>query len=1125
MLSCPNCTIENVESHLFCTACGTRLQFACDECGALNLVSHSFCASCGAGLNGSIDDQQNRVTPSAVTPAHLADRLLSSFAQLRGERKIVTILFADLASTTSAIEGMDPEAAGVLIDPAIRAMAAAVHKFEGTVARVQGDGIMALFGAPIAHEDHAVRACHAALDMRDAILAASEVARERERPEHSVRIGLTTGEVVVRAIRNDLSMDYDAVGPSVHLASRMEQLAVPNSIRLTRETFALAKSHMVAHSLGLQQVRGLTNPIEIFELVGAKADQTRLRGLATQSLMRFVGRDNEYELLRDAFHLTLESKGQTVGIIGEPGVGKSRLCLEFSRSTDVANCRILDTAGVSYRQGAAFLALSGLAKAFFQVEAVDGPDEIKRRIEAAAADASFSDQDRDAFFALLDVPVRDPGWHELLPQQRRVRVFDALRRLFGHLASLNPLILIFEDVHWMDDESRAFVDELESTVADLRILVILTYRPGPAFSADDRPNLRICQVEPLRGDSASALMNAWLGKDPSLIDLRRTLMDRTHGNPFFIEEIVRSLVESGVIGGEAGAHYLADPNGEFDIPSSLEAVIAARLDRLSPQTRQLLQAAAVIGKDLPLGLLRRVMDVTDAIFDHELQRAETAEIVYQTRPGASGEYTFKHWVTQDVAYRMLLKSQRRELHARVVAAIEELYQGRYDEQIDRLADHAFRGELWEPAVQYLTRACSRAIGRANNLEAIALFERGLESLEHLPDSTQAIKAGIDLRLIVIGALLMRGELERLVETLAEADRLASLISDNRRLGRVNTNLANALWLAGDYDKGLRACERALDVTKSVDDFPLLIATRFNLGLLHHGFGDFAKAIEIWQPLAEDIAGDLESQRLGWPGYPAVFIRSFLSYAFTETGGFARAEAEADRSCAISDRHSHPYSQVLGYTGRGALELTRGNSAAAIDTFQEVFDICIDQEVHTMHAFVAARLGMSFSAAGRYEEAIPIVEDALERETYRLGGKYTWFYLLYALSEACVGTHELDRGLDICEQALALANANAEHAHRAHALRLHAEIFSALGGDTQRVEADLAQATQLAAERNMQPLLAQVSCTRGEHLSRVGDTEAAAVALDRARELYEELGIVNATDRLAKARRAGLRRIA
>ena len=464
MLVCPDCSTKNAESHLFCTGCGTRLQVACSGCGALNLATHKFCPTCGGQLEPANDDSGTRVTPSALTPAHMADRLLSSFAQLKGERKIVTILFADLASTTSAIEGMDPEAAGILIDPAIRAMAAAVHKFEGTVARVQGDGIMALFGAPIAHEDHAVRACHAALDIRNAMLVASERARERGNPEYNVRVGLTTGEVVVRAIRNDLSMDYDAVGPSVHLASRLEQLAVPNSIRLTRETYTLAQSHMVAQSLGLQQIRGLTNPIEVFELVGPAADQTRLRGLATQPLMRFVGREQEYEMLLSAFHRTLEGCGQVVGIVGEPGVGKSRLCLEFIRSGDVANCQTLDTGGISYRRGAAYLALIGLLKSHLGVPASDDADPIGRNTLDAIAEAGLGAQDQDAIFALLDMPVHDLGWHELLPAQRRRRVFDALNHFFAYLARHAPLILIFEDLHWMDEESRSFIDELASSV-------------------------------------------------------------------------------------------------------------------------------------------------------------------------------------------------------------------------------------------------------------------------------------------------------------------------------------------------------------------------------------------------------------------------------------------------------------------------------------------------------------------------------------------------------------------------------------------------------------------------------------------------------------------------------------
>jgi hypothetical protein len=277
---------------------------------------------------------------------------------------------------------------------------------------------------------------------------------------------LTTGEVVARAIRNDLSMDYDAVGPSVHLASRFEQLVVPNSIRLTRETSALAQGHMVVQSLGLQQIRGLSSPIEIFELVGPAADQTRLRGLAAQNLMRFVGREQEYEMLRLASQRSLEGHGQAIGIVGEPGVGKSRMCLEVARSSDVANCQILDTGGISYRRGAAYLGLIGLAKSQFGIEADDDIDQINIKIRDGVAEAELDGDDLDAMFALLDIPVKDPGWHELLPQQRRHRVFDALNRLFARLANQAPLILISEDLHWMDEESIAFVNALASSIAD-----------------------------------------------------------------------------------------------------------------------------------------------------------------------------------------------------------------------------------------------------------------------------------------------------------------------------------------------------------------------------------------------------------------------------------------------------------------------------------------------------------------------------------------------------------------------------------------------------------------------------------------------------------------------------------
>src|SRR5918999_181050 len=471
--------------------------------------------------------------PLNYTPPHLTDKILATRTTLEGERKHVTVLFADLKDSMELIRGLDPEAAQQLIDPALHRMMDAVHRFEGTVNKVLGDGIMALFGAPIAHEDHALRACYAALAMQSAMRATTEEVRRTRGLELRMRVGLNSGEVVVRAIGNDLHMDYSAIGETTHLAARMEQLATPGCILLTAETLRLAEGLVQVKSLGAVPVKGLAAPVEVFELMGAGPTRTRLQALAAHGLTRFVGRQAELEGLRQAQAQAGAGHGQMVAVIGEPGVGKTRLFYEFTQSHRTHGWLWLESSSVSYGRATAYLPIRDLLKAYFQIGDRDDMRRVREKLtgKLLTLDAALG-QTLPAFLTLLDIPIEDAQWQTLDPPQRRQRTLDAIKRLLLRESQVQPLLLIFENLHWIDAETQALLDSLVESLPAARILLLVNYRPEYTHGWGNKGYYTQLRIDPLGAESADELLAGLLGNDPSLGRLKALLLARTEGNPF-----------------------------------------------------------------------------------------------------------------------------------------------------------------------------------------------------------------------------------------------------------------------------------------------------------------------------------------------------------------------------------------------------------------------------------------------------------------------------------------------------------------------------------------------------------------------------------------------------------------
>src|SRR5499425_2469365 len=883
-MRCARCQHENPTGSNFCLGCGARFGSSCSSCGHDLPPGSRFCNKCGTPVALESPGQSRFASPESYTPRHLAEKILTSKSALEGERKQVTVLFADLKGSMELLADRDPEEARKLLDPVLERMMEAVHHYEGAVNQVMGDGIMALFGAPLAHEDHAVRACYAALRMQRRVnLYADEIQRTGGTPVQ-IRVGLNSSEVVVRAIGNDLHMDYTAVGHTTHLAARMEQMAKPGSALVTGDTLRLAEGQVEVKPLGAVPVKGLETPIPVYELTGSVPTRSRFQASTARGLTRFVGRDREVQQLAQALERAAAGHGQAVVVVGEAGLGKSRLVWEFSRSHRTHGWLVLESGSVSYGKATPYLPVIELLKAYCRIQERDDPRAIRERVAGKLLTLDRSLEPLlTPLLALLDVPVDDKNWETLDPPQRRRRTLEAVKRLLLRESQVQPLLLIVEDLHWIDSETQAVLDGLMESLPTARILFLANYRPEYQHGWGSKTYYLQLRIDPLPPESAEELLSALLGEDPTLESLRRTLIGRTEGNPFFLEESVRTLVETQVLVGERGAYRIAKAPQAWQIPATAQAILAARIDRLPPEDKRLLQAASVIGKDVPFALLQTIADSSEDDLRQALSHLQGAEFLYEASSFPDLEYTFKHPLTHEVTYGSVLLSRRRELHAQVVRAIEELYPERLAEQIELLAHHAVRGELWEKAVTYLRQAGLKAAARSALHDARSCFDQALSILGTFPETEPTLQMGFDIRLELRPTLLQLDDVARALERLLEAEALAERLNDDRRRGRVCAFMTTIRTLRGEPDEALASGTRALAIAGRLGDLRLRILTTGFLVAAHYVRSEHERVVQLASDNLGVLPADWAYEFFGSAQPASVYYRGWLALSLAELG--------------------------------------------------------------------------------------------------------------------------------------------------------------------------------------------------------------------------------------------------
>ena len=912
-MRCSNCESENADGKKFCGDCGTPLANRCPKCGVVNPSGKSFCGDCGAALAPT----NTATEPPAPVGSALAIRISAggrdASAAADGERKTVTALFADIKGSMELIEDLDPEQARTLVDPALKLMMDAVHRYGGYVAQSTGDGIFALFGAPVAHEDHPQRALFAALKMQEEMRRYSTKLREAGNLPIEARVGANTGEVVVRSIATgEGHAEYTPIGHSTSLAARMQALAPTGSIAVTDATRKLCEGYFTFEPLGPTRVKGVSEPVNVYEVTGLGPLRTRLQRAAGRGFTKFVGRVRELAQLGQALEQSRAGHGQIVAAMGEAGVGKSRLFYEF-KAVDGDGCLVLEAFSVSHGKASAYLPVIELLKDYFEVTAEDDERRRQEKITGKILTLDRALEDTLPYiFVLLGAEEPAEAIRQMDPQSRRRGTLDAIKRILLRESLKQPLIVMFEDLHWVDDETQALLKLFAESVANARILLLINYRPEYHHDWGSKTYYTQLRLDPLGRESAEELLDALMSEAVELRPIKRLIMQKTEGNPFFIEEIVQALFDQGTLV-RNGAVKITRSMSEIHIPPTVQGILASRIDRLPADEKGLLQTLAVMGKEFPLGLVRRVMQKPEDELERMLAALQLSEFIYEQPAFPESAYTFKHALTQEVAYGSLLIERRKNLHESTARQIEVLFNSRLEDHYGDLAHHYSCSGNSLKALEYLQLAAQQAIERSANTEAINHLTAAVHLLNTLPDTPQRDRQELALQ-TMLGPVLIATKGNGAPEVGAVYKRALQLgrqSGEDARLFPVLFGLRSFHLIRGELQPAFELAQQLVSLAESVQDSGLLVEAHlaqgnslFLFGKLIPALEHFERAISLYDPQTHHVHAFLYGLD------PGVFCLGRTAWILELLGHSEQASKKMEEALALAHRQSHAFSLAV-----------------------------------------------------------------------------------------------------------------------------------------------------------------------------------------------------------------------
>jgi class 3 adenylate cyclase/tetratricopeptide (TPR) repeat protein len=1101
-MQCARCQQDNPPQAKYCVGCAAPLVSSCARCGTSLPAGARFCPECASPVAEPVPlapAPSHFDAPQSYTPKHLAEKILTSRSALEGERKQVTVLFVDVSGFTSLSERLDPEEVHRLMTRAFELMLAEVHRYEGTVNQFLGDGIMALFGAPIAHEDHARRAVHAALAIQTALDSYRADLERSHRIGFQVRQGLNTGLVVVGSIGSDLRMDYTAVGDTTNVAARLQQAADRGRVLVSEPTHRLVDGYFYTRPLGHLMLKGKAEPVRAWEIISARAARTRLDVEVERGLTPYVGRARELRLLQECFERARGGQGQVVFVVGEPGIGKSRLLYEFRRWLgDEATW--LEGRCISFGRTIALHPVIDMMKRNFRIEEGDDEATIAEKIERGV---TFLGEDLQPLVPylryLLAVDPGDPAVLAMDPQQRRAEIFGALRQLLVRASQVRPQVMVIEDVHWIDKASEESLLYTADSVPGCPILQILTYRTGYSHPFGERTYHTRIALSTLASEDSVQMAQAMLAAESLPAELNALIVRRAEGNPFFLEEVVKSLQEVGALRRDGDRYVLARRLEEIVVPDTIQDVIMARIDRLEDAPKKTLQLASVIGREFTRRLLDRIGDIRGQT-EGLLRELKAIELIYEKALFPELAYMFKHALTHDVAYNSLLVQRRRELHGVIGLAIEDLYAERPAEHYEVLAHHFVRAEDWSRAFDYLLKAAEKSAKAFANREAIGFYDQALEVAARLGDAVNATtlmrihQAQADLYLLVSDFPRARAEGER---RLVLARQLGDQVTEAAALAGMGMA---SLW-NHDFDRAVDETSRAIDLAEAVDATPVVAIGHLIVGSVHLVLGRLDES-------RQSLSRGLGLARSVGDAFTESSSLTQLGLIESWRGAYGKAVGLHDEALRIAREHNLPlpllwclWEHGLALAGKGdyddALARLEEGLALSEKVGSEVFR---DRNLNT--------LGWLWAEVGDLERAADFNRRGAEIARKR-GDPETIINAELNLGDISLTTGDLALAQELFEGAHALARNPSTSDWAKWRYSMH--LFAGLGelwlarGEPAKSQEFAQQCLELAARTDSKKHLVRAWRLQGEIALARRQWDEAGQALGQALDIAQAIG--------------------
>jgi class 3 adenylate cyclase/tetratricopeptide (TPR) repeat protein len=1107
MMKCPGCQFDNREGAKFCRECRTKLEHKCPSCGYRFESEALFCDECGYNFATSkVSLPVDYARPESYTPKFLTDKILNTRSAVEGERKVVTVLFADVANYTAIAEEHDPEEVHQIMDGCFKILMDSIHRYEGTINQFTGDGIMAIFGAPIAHESHAPRACYAALSIQKAIEDYGEKIKADCGLEFKMRFGINSGLVMVGAIGNDLRRDYTAVGDTTNLASRLESIAEPGSVLVSESTYRLTKAYFKLEALGPVTLKGMREPQNAYRLIDSTSVRTRFEESVSKGLVRFVGRKNSMATLRIIWNKATEGFGQVLGIMGEPGVGKSRLLLEFKRSFADDDIHFLEGRCFPHGDSIAYLPFLDILKSLFSIkEGQDDSDStkhIKERITLMDKEpAPFM---ITAFQQLLSLKTDDDSWHSIEPRQKRYHIFESLKRLFIKMSEDKPLIIVVDDLQWMDKTSEEFLSYFIDSISQKPILLVLLYRPE--YTHPWERKIHYCKIglSQLTKKSSIELISAVLGEGAPEDELEQLILRQSAGNPLFIEELIHSLLENHVIEKKNGRFVLVRRFDSINIPDTIYGIVAARIDKLDDTLKRITQVASVIGHNFGYRVLQTITGMGEELRSY-LDKLQSLELIYEKNLSPELEYTFKHALIQEVAYGSLLLKRRTELHANIGLSLELLYTDKLDEFYEILAYHFSLGEDYPKAYRYLKLSGKKAEAHFSHLEALHFFKEALRTPDKLPKEEGVDSEKLEIYNLIRHPLAMLGYPKGSLEILTEGAEIAKKMGDQKSLSRFHNDISLLYTARGDSLSSIAHSEKSFHEAAKIEDIEIMAPLAFSLCYAYVTSCKYEKLIDVSSKVAEVIERTgRESDSFNTPLHLYSFVLGLCGMGMGMLGDFQKAKIVCQKALHHAVQSGHKMTPAFTELQCASVLVMKGEGKNAIAHCQKSIEYSRDIGWITILSQAWTILGYSHYLLGELDRAREFVGKGLRiQEDSGIVAMLSLHY--WVLAMVLFDQGELEEALRCSEQALELSIKNNERRYEGLSRIWIGRILGSKKKALYREgEQFIFDGYHIFKELGLRPAMAQGHLHFGELYRNAGDESKAVEHLHKARSMFEEM---------------------